>query len=128
MTLFLLFNHNLTQAQESDAREGLGVRKIVAPPQNLQTLWSNLPPELENLRDVLAPIREWLASKARPDDIVLIQGDFGACWLMVEHARSMGLRAVYSTTRREAVEERLDDGSVRLVHTFRHVRFRQYGA
>jgi hypothetical protein len=50
---------------------------------------------------------------------VLIEGDFGACYLMVRFALEKGLVPLYSTTRREA-EERYDaDGSVRLVTPLR---------
>ena len=61
------------------------------------------------------------------DDYVLVQGDFGACCLMVDYARRLGLLPIYSTTRREVHEECLKDGSIRLVRSFRHVRFREYG-
>jgi hypothetical protein len=125
--LFLLFNHALTPEQQTDARASLDVGEVVEPPEAISGLWSNLPPESERLFDVLGPVRQWLAENARPGDYVLIQGDFGACWLMVKYAREHGLCPVYSTSRREAREERLEDGSVRLVHHFRHVRFRVYG-
>lgn len=38
-----------------------------------------------------------------------------------------GFVPVYSTTRREAVEEQQSDGAVRLVHNFKHQSFRKYG-
>lgn len=39
----------------------------------------------------------------------------------------MGLIPVCSTTRREAMEEHGDDGSVNMTHRFEHQRFRRYG-
>ncbi|TVR01595.1 MAG: hypothetical protein EA399_01935 [Desulfovibrionales bacterium] len=125
--LFLLFNHALTPEQRADARASLEAGEVVEPPEALRGLWSNLPPESEGLFDFLAPIRQWLAGNARPGDFVLIQGDFGACWLMVRYARDNGLRPVYSTTRRQAEELHQPNGTVKLVHHFRHVRFREYG-
>ncbi len=126
-TLFLLLNHALTPEQHADARTSLGVDAVVAPPEDVRGLWSNLPPELEGLFDALAPVRQWLAGNAQAGDFVLIQGDFGACWLMVLYARDNRLRPIYSTTRRQADELPQPDGSVSLVHHFRHVRFREYG-
>lgn len=128
MNLYLLFNHTLTRDQENDARQGLGVRQIIEPPTEIKNLWSNVPPELEGIHPVLEPVRKWLAASAQPGDYVLIQGDFGACWLMVLHARDQGLLPIYATTRREAHEEHQADGGVRLVHHFRHVRYRAYGS
>jgi hypothetical protein len=58
---------------------------------------------------------------------VLIQGDFGATFLMVNFAFEKGLIPIHSTTEREATEELQPDGSVRLSHRFLHKRFRKYG-
>jgi hypothetical protein len=126
-SLFLLFNHALTPEQHADAQASLGVEAVVLPPEDIRGLWSNLDPDWEGLFEVLAPVRQWLAESARPGDYVLIQGDFGACWLMVRYAFDNLLRPVYSTTRRQAEELPQPDGTVRLVHHFRHVRFREYG-
>ncbi|OQX18734.1 MAG: hypothetical protein BWK76_06710 [Desulfobulbaceae bacterium A2] len=125
--LIVLFNHHLTDQQEQEARERLGVRRIVHAPAEVRTIWAALPPDEDGLAASLAPVRSWLAQQATPGDFALIQGDFGACYLMVGHALALGCVPLYSTTRREAREERLDDGSIRLTHHFRHVRFRNYG-
>ncbi len=123
-TLFLIFNHTFTSAQEADAKASLGVGEIVSMPENVRSIWADIPPENEAIAGFLSPVREWLFQNAKPGDLVLIQGDFGACHLMVRHAFENGLIPVYSTTRREAVEKVQSDGSVSLTHNFRHVRFR----
>ncbi len=126
-SLFLLFNHRLTPDQEQDAVSSLGVRDMVSLPADIGELWRQIPPELSELGDCLRPIREWLASRAKVHDYVLIQGDFGACFLMVKFALEQGLIPVYATTKREAVEEHQPDGSVKMTHRFQHYQFRKYG-
>jgi hypothetical protein len=126
-TLFLLFNHQLTPLQESDAQASLGAERIVPLPPELQELWGNIPPGLLELRSYLEPLRTWLGTQTQIGDYVLIQGDFGACWLMVNFAFDQGLVPVYSTTRREAEEEHNPEGKVRLTHHFQHQIFRRYG-
>jgi hypothetical protein len=125
--LFLIFNHHFTPAQEADARASLGVDRIVVMPDEIRRVWSNVPPDLPEINEYLAPVREWLSRNAAAGDYVLIQGDFGATCLMVASALEEGFAPVYSTTSREAVEEHQPDGSVRMTHRFRHVRFREYG-
>jgi hypothetical protein len=125
--LFLLFNHRFTQEQGAQAREQLGITDILPLPGELQRRWGQIPPELPGLQDYLAPLTDWLARQAQPGDYVLIQGDFGATYLMVRFALEYGLIPVYATTRREAHEMVQPDGSVRLTHTFRHQQFRRYG-
>lgn len=126
-TLFLIFNHTFTEAQKADALASLGVVRIVRPPEHVQEVWGQIPPDLAAISDYLAPVREWLVKVARPGDHVLIQGDFGACCLLVQLAFEMGLIPVYSTTRREAVETRQPDGTVKTVHHFKHRIFRRFG-
>ena len=126
-SLFLLFNHRLTQIQKDDARSSLGIRQIVKLPPDLEEIWCQIPPDVPEINDYLAPIKTWLSQQASKSDYVLIQGDFGACYIMVNFAFELGLVPAYSTTRREAVENHDPDGTVMLSHQFRHRIFRKYG-
>lgn len=125
-SLYLLFNHRLTAVQEADARASLGVGRIIFPPEEVQALWSQVPPDSDDLAPYLAPVFTWVASQGRPGDYLLVQGDFGATGLAVRQAFALGLIPVYSTTSRKAVEEHHPDGTVHVRHTFSHVRFRRY--
>lgn len=125
--LLLLFNHEPTGLQLEDAARSLGVSRVEHPPEPLRFLWKAVPPDLESIRGYLEPIADWLSSKGCPGDFILIQGDFGATWLMVNSALEKGLVPIYSTTARVAIEETGEDGSINLLHRFKHVRFRKYG-
>ena len=70
---------------------------------------------------------DWLFSNAREMDFVLIQGEFGVCFITVNFAFNRELIPVYSITRREAVEEHEDDGTIKMVHRFKHRMFSRYG-
>ena len=124
--LFLLFNHTLTPAQQEDARTSLGVNKIVRLPDELKEIWEAIPPDLSEVVHILDPVKNWLNVSARQGDYVLIQGDFGACYIIVNFAFESGLIPVYSTTQREAVEKVFQDGSINLTHRFNHRIFRRY--
>ena len=126
-SLFLIFNHRFTTAQESDASHTLGVERIVYPPIDVAKLWIHIPPEMLEIQGYLKPVRDWLGANAIPGDYVLIQGDFGACYILVSFAMEHGFIPIYSTTRREAIEEQQTDGTVRLIHHFDHQIFRRYG-
>jgi hypothetical protein len=126
-SLYLLFNHELTSLQKRDALHGLGVEEIYNPPPDLKAVWEQVPADLEKIGSYLEPIKLGLRSHAEKQDYVLIQGDFGACYIMVRFAMGHGLIPIYSTTEREAVEEHGEDGSVKITHRFRHRIFRRYG-
>ncbi len=125
--IFLIFSHELTEEQKFDLYKNWQVQEFVTLPAYLQALWSNIPPELESLDVYLTPLFEWLREKALPQDLVLIQGDFGAVYLAVQKAFELGLVPIYATTSREVRETKLADGSIRQERLFKHVRFRVYG-
>lgn len=125
-SLFLIFNHTFTYLQQTDARNTLKVVRIVEMPEDLKSLWSNVPPEFPEISNVLHPIRTWVGQNACPNDYVLIQGDFGACYLMVNFAFENDLVPIYSTTSRVVEEDLQPDGSIRLAHQFKHQIFRKY--
>ena len=125
--MFLIFNHSMTPEQEKDARSSLGVTHIVPLPESLKKVWCNILPDADCLKPIVAPIIEWLSNRAVTDDYVLVQGDFGACYLVVSVAFNRGMIPVYATTFRDADESSAPDGAVNLVHKFRHRRFREYG-
>jgi len=127
-SLFLLFNHTITRSQEMDARASLGVRRIVSPPDSIRQIWGQVPPDLPAIGPYLGPVCAWLETEAYPGDHVLIQGDFGACWLMVQFAFENKLIPVYATTAREALEEHQADGTIKIIHHFMHRMYRIYGA
>ncbi len=126
-SLFLLFNHTVTDDQKSDAMSSLGVDRILDMPPDHKKIWSNIPPDSPAIEEYLEPVQTWLKMNCKKEDFVLIQGDFGACYIMVNYALRMGLIPIYSTTQREMGEEVLEDGSVRLTHHFLHRIFRRYG-
>ncbi len=128
MSKFLiLFNHRLTDEQELDAIDLLGVKEFSFPPVEIGTLWKSLPPDAEKIGQVLRPVFQWIDMEGGTGDYLLVQGDFGATYLVVEYARARDLKPVYATTRRISREIEHEDGSIEIVHRFRHVRFREYG-
>ncbi len=124
--LLLLFSHTLTDAQRADAFSSLRVTDCLSLPDELQALWSDIPPDLDAVDEYLRPAEEWLQATATAGDLVLVQGDFGAVYRFVTLALHSQLIPVYATTARQVVETPQPDGTVQVQRTFRHVRFRRY--
>jgi len=123
--LFLLFSHTLTPIQEQDAKESMGIEAFVKLPDDLQKLWSNIPPYLTTLDVYLEPLKSYILQNASKDDVFLIQGDFGGCYTMVNFVKSHGMMVVHSTTTRDVVEQTVN-GKVEKFSRFEHVIFRLY--
>jgi hypothetical protein len=123
--MILLFSHRLTAEQIADGKGSFGVEEFVALDDALQSVWSNVPSELEEIVEYLQPVRDYLIEQIESDDVVLIQGDFGATCAMVSFVKSLGGVAVYATTKRNVVEKEIDNKIVK-TSIFEHVRFRKF--
>lgn len=124
--LYLLFSHYLTEEQEKEAEEALGINEIYYLPDNLQVLWSQIPPELPIVGDYIQPIKEWLKCRVQKGDYLLVQGDFGATYLLVKWAFSVDCIPIYATTQRKVRTETHESKEIIINRTFAHVRFRKY--
>ena len=125
MRMFLLFSHKLTEEQIKDAKENLGVNEFIYLPKDLQEKFSNIPPEIEDIKKYSKIFINYLKDNAKKDDYILIQGDFGVVFNVVEFCKENNLIALYSTTKRISKEKKVD-GKVIKVSEFKHVRFRKY--
>ena len=123
--LILLFSHKLTPQQKQDAKTSFEIEEFILLPNNLQTIWSAVPADLEDLSDYLQPIRDYLMNEIQKDDVVLIQGDFGATCAISSFVKSIGGVAIYATTKRDVVEKEID-GKIVKTSVFEHVRFREF--
>jgi hypothetical protein len=126
-SMLLLFSHRLTPEQQQHAKMNYGVTSFRSPPKEIQTIWSQIPPDADYIDPVLSPVKIWLEQHAEKGDVALIQGDFGATVLMVNHAISLGVIPVYATTQRQAREKELPDGGIETYHIFTFKQFRIYG-
>ncbi|MBD3190534.1 MAG: hypothetical protein GF308_07810 [Candidatus Heimdallarchaeota archaeon] len=124
--IFLLFSHSLTEDQITDTKTNLGVTEFVSLSSALEDHWKTVPTRIPSIIDYLEPIRNWLTEKATKGDYVLIQGDFGATYLMVNFCFSKGFVPIYATTERQVKEQKMPDGSIKLERTFKHKIFRRY--
>jgi len=124
--MFLLFSHKLTETQEYYAKEKMKIDKMVYLPKNLQKLWSNVPPDSERLGNYLDSLKEYLEKELRDEDVVLVQGDFGAVYSIVNFCRLKNIQTYYATTKRNVIEytDKNDKNVKKSVFEFR--RFRKY--
>ena len=121
-TMYILMSHTITQQQINDAQSVLDVQKFVTLPTDI---WSQIPAETESVESSLLPLKAQLVTYAKKGDLLLVQGDYGATYNMVQFAKEIGLVPVYATSERKAYEV-VEGEKITTVREFRHVRFRKY--
>lgn len=125
-TLYILLNHTLTEEQRINARKQLKVHSFVEPPEEISKIWSSVEPEGELNLERLNKVVDWLSQNTRSGDFVLVQGEYGATYYVVNYCFQQELVPVYATSKRVYEEKVLEDGSVERRHLFKHVNFRIY--
>ncbi len=120
---FCLLNHQLTQRQVEELARVYHSEETILPDGELSGLWAQINPE-HDVDPLVGRVVSWLES-AREGDLLVVQGEFGATFRLVDYALKRGLVPLYATTRRVAREAR-DGERVHREYIFEHVRFKKY--
>ena len=124
MKAFCLLNHPLTKNQENELLDKYSCDKIIYPSKELAAAWSQIPAVPENDRSVIKLVTAWLSS-AEEKDVLVIQGEFGATFIMVDYALKNKMIPLHAVTKRVETEQR-DGEIVHRQYVFEHVCFRRY--
>lgn len=123
--IFLL-SHSPTQQQIRELKEDWNVDVVIEIPDEIRNLWQSVSPDAPSVRDEISPVMDWLSQVCSSGDVIVVQGDYGATFIVVNWAKENGCIPVYATTERIVDEEKKEDGSVVQKRVFKHARFRQY--
>ena len=120
--LILLFSHQLTPQQLKDAKETLQCNKIIYLTDELLYKWQNITPETD-----IQIFKDFLVENAKVGDYVLIQGEWGTTYNMVNFAKEKNMIPIYSSTARKVIEEKSgSDNRVIKTSIFEHKGFYRY--
>ena len=124
--VFVLMNHPLRPEQVADVATAWGCEPTPAP-VDVRTFWGAVDPAAEEAHTTAAvtAAETWL-SAARAGDVVVVAGEPTAVFAVASAMKARGVIPVAATTRRVSEEVVQEDGSVKKVSSFRHVRFRKF--
>lgn len=124
--MLVLLSHQLTGDQIQSIYNDLMLDDIIYLPEELKNLWSNIDPNIVSISELLIPFKNWIDITATQGDYIVIQGDMGATYNMINYAFDKKLIPCYTTTKRVTIDEQGINGTVNLTKQFKHVRFRVY--
>lgn len=127
-TAAVLLSHALTPDQVWELQKTWGADRIATLPAELRDRWSHVPPDGPFPGGWLQPVIRWLQHETEAGDLVVVQGEPGSVFCVVNWCFAQGRVPLYATTTREAQEEQMPDGSVVTRRVFRHRNFRAYPA
>lgn len=120
MKIVLLFSHKLTENQEKELIENYKCNKIISLPKDLQNKWMAVDDQTD------AEIFEkFLLERLNKNDYVLIQGEWGLTYKMINFAFNNEFIPLFSRTTRDVREEKKGDEIIK-ISVFKHLGFRKY--
>jgi hypothetical protein len=122
----IVMSHQLLPKQKEELMSRFKVEKIIYLPEQLQRSWREIPSKGKMPEKSLDEIARWVKITCSREDVVLVQGEFGAVFYLVDYILQQGFKAIYATTDRDYTEEILPDNAVLRKHLFRHETFREY--
>lgn len=123
-TAFCLLNHELTENQVSELRKEYSVSNIIYPDSNLSGIWSQIPATQKLNKTPIYAVVDWLAA-AQAGDVVIIQGEVGSTFMLVDYALKKKLIPIHAVSKRVSKEVRVGE-QVQKQNIFEHVCFREY--
>jgi len=124
--MILLLNHELSENQIKDAVNTFGIKNFIYPPDAIRKIWMGVNPKGDDVTYQLDSVMSWLEYTTKNGDFILVQGEYGAAFFIVDYCFKTGLIPVYATSERQYAERKLIDGSVERKHVFKHIQFRRY--
>ena len=124
MKAYCLLNHELTENQIKELAEKYDCSKIIYPDENLTSAWSQIPTTVKPNKMIITKVTDWLKS-AVEFDVLIIQGEYGSTFTLVDYALKNRLIPLYAVTKRTVEETRVGETVTRNA-IFQHVCFREY--
>lgn len=120
---FCLLNHQLTQKQITELEAVFCSEAVMYPDVELANMWAQINPE-HDTQLLVDRVILWL-QQVKSGDYLIIQGEFGTTFKLVDYALKNGLIPIYATTKRIAKEVR-EGERVHREYIFEHVCFKKY--
>ena len=121
----VLMSHDMSDIQKNDAYENLKVAEIIEAPAEIKAIWGNVDPISDLDISKLDKVISWIKNISEKGDYILVQGEFGATFYIVDYCFKSNLIPVYATSIRR-VEETREGERVLTNRVFVHEGYRQY--
>jgi len=124
--LITIMNHPLSLEQKNYLRDNFNIENYLFLPEKLQNYLKNIPADRDLDLEILKEITFFIKSNLQRDDYIIIQGEFGITFYLVDFSLDSGFTPIYATSSRVYEEKINEDGTVERKHIFKFIKFRKY--
>lgn len=123
--LIVLMSHEMTKYQREDAYKSFKIDSIIEANKNIKDIWANINPISSLDLTKLDIVIDWIKEVSNKDDYILVQGEFGATFYIVDYCFKNNLIPIYATSKRQ-VSEHKECEKIITNRIFSHISFRKY--
>lgn len=119
-----LISHQILPEQEKELKNRFEIVEIKFLPENLQQIWSNVLYDdkyYTNLNEMI----DYMLSILNEEDYVIVQGNWGYVYKLVEEAKKNKIIPLYAFSVRDSSED-IINGEVVKITKFKHQCFVEY--
>lgn len=119
-----LISHKILPEQEQELKNRFEIVDIKFLPENLQQIWSNVlfdDKYYTNLNEMI----DYMLSILNEEDYVIVQGNWGYVYKLVEEAKKNKIIPLYAFSIRDSSED-IINGEVVKITKFKHQCFVEY--
>lgn len=119
-----LISHKILPEQEQELKNRFEIVDIKFLPENLQQIWSNVLYDdkyYTNLNEII----DYMLSILNEEDYVIVQGNWGYVYKLVEEAKKNKIIPLYAFSVRDSSED-IINGEVVKITKFKHQCFVEY--
>ena len=119
-----LISHKILPEQEQELKNKFEIVDIKFLPENLQQIWSNVLYDdkyYTNLNEMI----DYMLSILNEEDYVIVQGNWGYVYKLVEEAKKNKIIPLYAFSVRDSSED-IINGEVVKITKFKHQCFVEY--
>ena len=124
--IILLFSHELTESQTIELKNKYNIQTVIYLPENLQQQWSNIHPDYIDIEEELKNIKTYILQNIDKNTYLLVQGEYGAVYHMVNFAFANNIIPIYSASKRVYESKKIDEDRIENIHYFKHIKFQHY--
>jgi len=113
--IILLFSHTLTEPQVKELKEDWNCEEIVYMPTELKNNWMDVTDDVD-----ISQFQKFLLENLQKGDYVLIQGEWGLTYNMINFAKENNFIPLYAGTTRKVTEHKEGDKVIKnsvYIHT-----------
>jgi len=118
--IILLFSHTLTEPQVKELKEEWNCEEIIYMPDELKSKWMGVTDDID-----INQFKKFLLENLQKGDYVLIQGEWGLTYNMINFAKENNFIPLYAGTTRKVTEYKEGDKVIKN-SVFSHTKFKKY--